>query len=880
MSLPATSPSRFWTDSAFTPNAECWEDWKISFSAYISVLPVLNPSMTLKTEHTLKPLRLHFGSEGRRIFDALNLRKKPTLTKALSTLDKHWDIRVNTYNSRYHFSQLNQASGESVDAFISRLVCALRKCDYNSIPKKKVEETIALQKWISGLTDSRTRESLLMENEIKLTWDRACDVARANVAVTEQNKIFLANTGATEIDRLNSTRSLTRSSVRNKCYRCGNAEHRANDVLQRVNYAGIALSPVISLGFVVHAPFRQLILQITPELLRSPLNNLYMSLMNANIHFRLQLKNPNCLRQLFVVLFEVRNKTIRLDMELYSVSPTTVVSYCFYKQHFGQLTVHPSAYTFSSYSNGDVRVVGFVTVSMFLINSRKRIVEVYFSKTDSKALLGRNAMVLLSVSPFFSQMIIASVNLHSLLTSYPKHLLPDIGRVSKAMHRIQLSADYKPFSISQARAIHLVKRKAFSQVLKNMIKEDLIEPIQCFKSVHPLAAVQKKNGSSRLCAELRAFNRHILVDKFPLHSLEEVMIRFKTPKFSQNLKGCIVYMDDICVFVSNPTEHQENLRNVLHRLNELNLRLNTNTCQIAVTEVEFIGHVIPTSGIKPNVQNTRAILDCPKPCSITLMKQFLGLCSYYLRHLPNFAIIAEPLRRLTRQNQMFRWATEQDNAYLTIRVMIECTSTVAIFNEHCPTFVSTDASDVGLGEVLSQLHDGEEKVIEYASRTLSDTERNYSTGEKEALACLRACGKWQFYLLGYRFTLHTDRSALKTLLIRGNKSQKPVRLIRWYSYLLNYDYEIKFDGQPYRQDDVVAMEGPLGPLLADIFMAMVGSDCEPDLRQMCLYKRHVDDSLVIAPALEAARSLLKVTNATHPNARFTEKLRMITACLF
>ncbi|CAH8654258.1 unnamed protein product, partial [Dicrocoelium dendriticum] len=174
------------------------------------------------------------------------------------------------------------------------------------------------------------------------------------------------------------------------------------------------------------------------------------------------------------------------------------------------------------------------------------------------------------------------------------------------------------------------------------------------------------------------------------------------------------------------------------------------------------------------------------------MKHFLGLCSYYLRHLPNFATIAEPLRRLTRQNQEFRWATEQDNAYMTIRAMIESTPTVAIFNEHCPTFVSTDASDVGLGAVLSQLRDGEEKVIAYASRTLSDTERNYSTGEKEALACVWACEKWHFYLFGRRFTLRTDHSALTTLLSRGNKGQKPVRLSRWYSRLLNYDYEIKY----------------------------------------------------------------------------------------
>ncbi|CAH8514349.1 unnamed protein product, partial [Dicrocoelium dendriticum] len=78
-------------------------------------------------------------------------------------------------------------------------------------------------------------------------------------------------------------------------------------------------------------------------------------------------------------VFEVRNKTICLDMELDSASPITFVPYCFYQPDCDQLTVNPSAYTFSSYSNGGVHILRFVTVAMFLVNSRRHIVEVYVS---------------------------------------------------------------------------------------------------------------------------------------------------------------------------------------------------------------------------------------------------------------------------------------------------------------------------------------------------------------------------------------------------------------------------------------------------------------------------------------------------------------------
>ena len=124
--------------------------------------------------------------------------------------------------------------------------------------------------------------------------------------------------------------------------------------------------------------------------------------------------------------------------------------------------------------------------------------------------------------------------------------------------------------------------------------------------------------------------------------------------------------------------------------------------------------------------------------------------------------------------------------------MVSSAPTVAIFDEKCPTYVSTDASNFGLGAVLSQIQDGSERVIAYASRTLSQTERNYSASEKEALACVWACEKWHLYLFGRQFTLRTDHSALTTLLCRGNKGQKPLRISRWYSRLLRYDFEVQY----------------------------------------------------------------------------------------
>ena len=111
----------------------------------------------------------------------------------------------------------------------------------------------------------------------------------------------------------------------------------------------------------------------------------------------------------------------------------------------------------------------------------------------------------------------------------------------------------------------------------------------------------------------------------------------------------------------------------------------------------------------------------------------------------------------------------------------------------CETFLTTDASEVGIGAVLEQRQqNGIIKPVSYWSSKLRKYELNYSISEKEALACVAAMKKFQKYLLGRKFTLRTDHKALTTLLGKGKTKISSARTERWREKISMFDYKVEY----------------------------------------------------------------------------------------
>ncbi|GFO21797.1 retrovirus-related pol polyprotein from transposon 412 [Plakobranchus ocellatus] len=136
------------------------------------------------------------------------------------------------------------------------------------------------------------------------------------------------------------------------------------------------------------------------------------------------------------------------------------------------------------------------------------------------------------------------------------------------------------------------------------------------------------------------------------------------------------------------------------------------------------------------------------------------MVNYYTRFIKDLATRAEPLRRLTRRNAQFSWAVTCQSAFDKIKSVSTTSVRLFIFKPKNPTFVTTDASEVGLGTVLSQTQQGREVPIVHILHTLQPRERSYAVNEKEALARVWMCETWKKYLLGRHFILKTDHSSL------------------------------------------------------------------------------------------------------------------------
>ena len=384
--------------------------------------------------------------------------------------------------------------------------------------------------------------------------------------------------------------------------------------------------------------------------------------------------------------------------------------------------------------------------------------------------------------------------------------------------------------------------------LETLVEKKFIQP-----STSPFGApilfVKKKDGSKRMVIDYRALNKITVKNKYPLPLIDELLdvvagstiwtsldlmsgyhqvrvapedthkTAFRTrygsyefrvmpfgvtnapSHFSAMMmdvlrpyldKFVVVYIDDILIFSKSPAEHQEHVQLVLQRLREAKLYAKLSKCNFFQRKVNFLGYILTPDGISPDPSKLQAVQQWPVPTTVQAVQRFLGFANFYRRFVKDYSSIAAPLTDLTKHGSgttPVTWTPAADAAFKALKQALSTPPVLQPFNPSLPTKITTDASDVGIGAELAQLHGKAWLPVAYLSRKLSPAEGNYPTHDKELLAIIHAFKSWSHYLSGRPFDVYTDHHPLRYLQSQPTLSK---RQARWLDTLAEFDYTVKY----------------------------------------------------------------------------------------
>ena len=432
--------------------------------------------------------------------------------------------------------------------------------------------------------------------------------------------------------------------------------------------------------------------------------------------------------------------------------------------------------------------------------------------------------------------------LKDLFCKFPK-IFDDIDSarpVTNVLHTID-TGDNTPITEKPYRTpIHY--EDILSKKIKEMVEGGIIFPSKSAWAA-PVLCVPKPNGDVRVVIDYRKINSITKKDKYPLPLIDDALRSFKDSTYFSTLdcnagywqipmaeqdkekttfvtssgtysfnvmpfgltnapatfqrtmntilepfinKFAFVYLDDILVFSKTKEEHIKHLEIIFDALEKHNFKLNHKKCKFLEREVNFLGFHISQEGISTQVQKIKAINRISVPASKEELRRFLGMVSFYRRFIKDFTKLALPLLSLLKKDVPYNWTNTHTDSFKALKQALDSSPVLMVPDTSSQFILHTDACKDAFGAVLSQERGGEIRPIAFISRKTSPSEKNWSTTDLECGAVLYAFAQFRHYLLGKRFKLYTDHSAILHLLQKKDTSAK---YLRWSLKLADFDFE-------------------------------------------------------------------------------------------
>uniref|UniRef100_A0A8C6LVF1 Gypsy retrotransposon integrase-like protein 1 n=1 Tax=Nothobranchius furzeri TaxID=105023 RepID=A0A8C6LVF1_NOTFU len=406
-----------------------------------------------------------------------------------------------------------------------------------------------------------------------------------------------------------------------------------------------------------------------------------------------------------------------------------------------------------------------------------------------------------------------------------------------------------PLPTSRLYQLSKPERESMEEYIQECLAAGTIRP-----SSSPLGAgfffVPKKDGTLRPCIDYRGLNQITVKNKYPLPLLsstfepvqdstiftrldlrnayhlvrvkegDEWKTAFKTPVghyeylvmpfvltnapvVFQSLVNSVlgdflnrfvtVYLDDILIFSKNPEQHVQHVRAVLQRLLENRLYVKAEKCKFHVPTVKFLGFVIEGGRLRADPEKVQAVTEWPTPTTRKQLQRFLGFANFYRRFIRNFSQVAAPLTQLTSVNKTFVWSPEAESAFRALKRRFADAPILHRPDPQRQFTLEVDASDTGVGAVLSQVSEEDKRMhpCAFFSRRLTPTESRYDVGDRELLAVKLAIEEWRHWLEGAEqpFLIWTDHK--NRIYLKEAKRLNP-RQYRWSLFFSRFNFLISY----------------------------------------------------------------------------------------
>ena len=879
MNLPAFE--KFSIDDASTAGPR-WRKYIARFEILVSALGLTNEAVRKRS------LLLHYAGE--HVFDIYstftNTQKGTETTEEgyetlKKSLENYFEPKKNVDYETFKFRQARQETGETTDQFCTRLRTLASTCDFTN-PEREIKGQI-----LQGCTSNRLRRRGLRD-DLSLTdlLQQARSLELADVRASEMEREH-ANALKTNCKPPQSRHQHSSQ----KCGWCGGQRHRRQECPaqgkecrnchKQNHFSSVCRQPKQredTRNLQRHSFSRKpnyKVRQVVEQEQQNDSDSDHEGVFTINGMKKIptaKVKLFNTETE-FLVDSGATVNVIHMSTRNRICPKVKLLQPCPKIQAYGTTNPLPIA----GYFDTEVQFRGNQTTDRFYVIDSEKITTNLLSARTAQTL----GLIQFAFTVHMPPESVRPKHYHP-ANDFPELFDGELGKIKNVKIKLHINETVRPIS-QRVRRVPFHIRKSVEQELERLEKMDIIEKVSGDATpwVSPIVTVPKRQGGVRICVDMREANKAIDREKHPMPTIDDLMTdlnqskifskldmtkayhqleldessksittfvthtglyRYKRLLFGVNaaseifqktiadilsdIKGAKNLSDDIIVHGQTQADHDAALKATLTRLRDCGAKLNKEKCIFSASKLVFFGHVFGDKGVSVDPEKVTVIQNTEAPKTVSEVRSFLGMTQYVARFIPGYATKTEPLRRLTKKDVPWKWTRREAEAFEDLKQALSVTPVMAYFDPARDTKIIVDASPVGIGAILTQNN----RVISYASRSLTPAEQRYSQTDREFLAVVYGVEHFHLYLYGSEFTVITDHKPLLGIV----NSQKPTtaRMERWRLRLMPYQMTLQY--KPGRDDlnpaDYISRHPQTIPLRdnkAEEYISFIASNAVP-----------------------------------------------------